>query len=55
MQEAYRRHRYIKKKRHQDAYLSLKKRRNHDLLAARDLYYINAQIEVEADIIGNTN
>lgn len=47
--------RYIKKKRHQDAYRSLKKLRNHDLLAARDLYYINAQIEVEADIIGDTN
>ena len=46
---------YIKKKRHRDAYESLKKLRNHHLLAARDLYYINAQIEVEADIIGDTN
>lgn len=46
---------YIKKKRYVEAYASLKKLRNHELLAARDLYYINAQVEVEADIIGNSN
>jgi MFS family permease len=46
---------FIKKKRHAKAYASLLKLRNHPLLAARDLYYINAQIEIEADIIGETN
>ncbi len=46
---------YIKKRRLAKAYESLKKLRNHNLLAARDLYYINAQIEVEMDIIGDTN
>ncbi|KAI9876691.1 MAG: hypothetical protein M1823_007230, partial [Watsoniomyces obsoletus] len=46
---------YIKKKRHAKAYASLLKLRNHPLLAARDLYYINAQIEIESDIIGETN
>ena len=46
---------YIKKKRFTRAYASLKRLRNHELLAARDLYYINAQIEVEADLIGDTN
>jgi hypothetical protein len=29
--------------------------RNHPLLAARDLYYINAQIEIERDIVGNAS
>ena len=46
---------YIKKKRFQDAFRSLLILRNHPLLAARDLYYINAQIEVESDIIGESN
>ncbi|EXJ94954.1 hypothetical protein A1O1_00072 [Capronia coronata CBS 617.96] len=46
---------YIKKRRFVQAYKSLRRLRNHDLLAARDLYYINAQVEVEADIIGETN
>lgn len=46
---------YIKKRRFVQAYKSLKKLRNHDLLAARDLYYINAQVEIEKDVIGDTN
>ena len=46
---------YIKKKRFAQAYKSFKRLRNHELLAARDLYYINAQIEVEHDLIGETN
>lgn len=46
---------YIKKRRFAQAYKSLKRLRNHELLAARDLYYINAQVEIEADIIGETN
>lgn len=45
---------YIKKKRFADAFRSLQKLRNHDLLAARDLYYINAQIEVEHSIVGES-
>lgn len=45
---------YIKKKRFSQAYKSLKKLRNHELMAARDLYYINAQIEIEMDIVGNS-
>lgn len=44
---------YIRRKEHAKAYQSLLKLRNHPLLAARDLYYINAQIEVERDIIGD--
>lgn len=45
---------YIKKKRYAEAYRSLQKLRNHDLLAARDLYYIHAQVEIEFDIIGES-
>ena len=45
---------YIKKRRFAKAYQSLKRLRNHELLAARDLYYINAQIEIEQDIVGDT-
>ena len=45
---------YIKKKRFAKAYESLKVLRNHELLAARDLYYINAQIEIEHSIVGDT-
>lgn len=46
---------YIKKKRYLDAYTSLKRLRNCELQAARDLYYIHAQLEVEADILGTQN
>lgn len=45
---------YIKKRRFQQAYRSLLKLRNHPLQAARDLYYINAQVEIEKDIIGDS-
>ncbi|KAL4882907.1 hypothetical protein BJY04DRAFT_226921 [Aspergillus karnatakaensis] len=43
---------YIKKGRFPDAYNSLSRTRNHSLLAARDLYYIYAQIKVEQEIAG---
>lgn len=46
---------FIKKKRYADAYRSLKKLRNSELQAARDLYYIQAQIAIEEVIIGHTN
>jgi hypothetical protein len=48
---------YIKKRRYVEAYTSLKRLRLrlHEIQAARDLYYITAQIEVEAELIGNTN
>lgn len=46
---------YIKKRRYQDAYRSLKRLRNSELQAARDLYYIYAQLQVEASIIGQSN
>jgi hypothetical protein len=29
--------------------------RNHEIVAARDLYYINAQIEIETSLIGDTS
>lgn len=45
---------YIKKRRFPQAMKSLLKLRNHPLQAARDLYYINAQIEIEKDVIGDT-
>ena len=46
---------YMKKGRWQDAYRSLIRLRNNKLQAARDLYYIQAQLKVEAEIIGKTN
>ncbi|PSN67775.1 hypothetical protein BS50DRAFT_348632 [Corynespora cassiicola Philippines] len=46
---------YIKKNRYQKAYNSLLKLRFTPLQAARDLYYIHAQLQVEADIIGKSN
>ena len=46
---------YIKKRRFQKAFQSLLILRKHPILAARDLYSINAQIEVERDIIGDTS
>ncbi|KAF8535962.1 hypothetical protein BDD12DRAFT_853166 [Trichophaea hybrida] len=46
---------YIKKKRYQDAFNSLLRLRNSELQAARDLYYINAQLEVEHEIIKGSN
>ncbi|KAI4092715.1 MAG: hypothetical protein LQ339_007850 [Xanthoria mediterranea] len=46
---------YIKKGRYQDAFGSLCRLRNIPLQAARDLYYIHAQITEEARIIGKNN
>ena len=45
----------MKKGRYRKAFQSLRKLRYHDIQAARDLYYINAQLQVEADIIGKSN
>jgi len=46
---------YIKKKRYQDAFKSLLRLRNSELQAARDLYYIHAQLEVETEIVKGSN
>ncbi|ETN38176.1 uncharacterized protein HMPREF1541_06207 [Cyphellophora europaea CBS 101466] len=46
---------YIKKGRHAEAYSSLLKLRKHPLQAARDLYYINTQIQIEEQIVGESN
>ncbi len=46
---------YIKKHRYAKAFQSLCRLRNTPLQAARDLYYIHAQIQEEADIIGKSN
>lgn len=46
---------YIKKGRYANAFRSLCRLRNTPLQAARDLYYIQAQIQEEADIIGKSN
>ncbi|KAA8903839.1 hypothetical protein FN846DRAFT_953338 [Sphaerosporella brunnea] len=46
---------YIKKRRYLDAYKSLKRLRNSELQAARDLYYIQAQVEIETAVVGKTN
>lgn len=46
---------YIKKGRYRDAYNSLTKLRNHPIQAARDLYYIYAQLQVESEFVGKSN
>lgn len=46
---------YIKKGRYSDAFKSLCRLRNTPLQAARDLYYIYAQLLEEAEIIGHNN
>lgn len=46
---------YIKHGKHEKAYKSLLKLRNHPLLAARDLYYISTQIEIEREIVGESS
>jgi hypothetical protein len=43
---------YMKKGLYQDAYQSLLRLRNNPIQAARDLYYIHAQLELEKEIIG---
>ena len=45
---------YIKHGKAAKAYQSLLKLRNHPLLAARDLYYISTQIQIEHEIVGNS-
>lgn len=42
---------YMKKNRYPQAMKSLLRLRNHPVQAARDLYYIHAQLEVEREII----
>ena len=46
---------YIKHNRHREAWNSLVKLRNHPVLAARDLFYISTQIEIEAEIVGESS
>jgi len=43
---------YMKKGRYQKAYQSLLRLRNNPIQAARDLYYIHSQLELEAQILG---
>jgi sugar porter (SP) family MFS transporter len=45
----------MKKNRYPQAYRSLLKLRNNPIQAARDLYYIHSQLEIEREIIGNSN
>lgn len=45
----------MKKGRYAEAYQSLLRLRNHQIQAARDLYYVHAQLLVEHKIIGTTN
>jgi hypothetical protein len=42
---------YIKKGKYLNAFRSLKKLRNNELQAARDLYYIYAQLRMEATLV----
>ena len=44
---------YIKKHRYQDAFNSLRRLRNTPLQAARDLYYIHAQVRLEEIMLGD--
>jgi hypothetical protein len=44
---------YMKKGKYQKAYDSLLRLRNNPIQAARDLYYIHSQLELEDEIIGN--
>ena len=45
----------MKKNKFRQAYHSLLVLRHNPIQAARDLYYINSQLEVEARIVGKTN
>lgn len=45
---------YMKKGRYRDAYKSLLRLRNTPLQAARDLYYVHAQLIEEAHVIGQS-
>jgi sugar porter (SP) family MFS transporter len=46
---------YIKKRKYRKAYTSLVRLRNCELQAARDLYYIDAQVRIEMIAIGDSN
>lgn len=46
---------YMKKNRYEKAYKSLLRLRHHPIQAARDLYYIHCQLEIEASIVGKSN
>ncbi|KAL8704121.1 MAG: hypothetical protein Q9201_002705 [Fulgogasparrea decipioides] len=46
---------YIKKHRYHDAFRSLQRLRNTPLQAARDLYYINAQVQLEEKMLGDAD
>ncbi|KAB5583687.1 hypothetical protein GE09DRAFT_947106, partial [Coniochaeta sp. 2T2.1] len=46
---------YMKKNRYVNAHKSLLKLRNHPIQAARDLYYIHCQLEIEKGIMGKSN
>ena len=45
----------MKKNRYEKAYKSLLRLRHHKIQAARDLYYIHCQLQVEASIVGESN
>lgn len=45
----------MKKNRYVKAYKSLLRLRFHQLQAARDLYYIHCQLQLEASIVGKSN
>src|SRR6266536_3849185 len=46
---------HLEKNRYQKAYAALLRLRNNPLQAARDLYYIHSQLEIEAEITGKSN
>jgi hypothetical protein len=46
---------YMKKNRYEKAYKSLLRLRHHEIQAARDLYYIHCQLQIEASIVGKSN
>lgn len=45
----------MKKGRYAQAYKSLLRLRNNPIQAARDLYYVHAQLEIEHSVIGSSN
>ena len=45
----------MKKNRYEKAYNSLLRLRHHEIQAARDLYYIHCQLQIEASIVGKSN
>lgn len=46
---------YMKKGQYKRAYKSLNRLRKHPLFAARDLYFIDCQLKIEAELVGHTN